>query len=86
MRISLCAAVDEVGLVIPWLAHLVALAPGYRFRHELVRQVLVEAHSSHRPISIHRAAARGLAAAGDLSAAAVVGFGDHRWQWRADPS
>ena len=43
---------------------LVVSGAGYRFRHELVRQALVEAVPPHRRIAIHRDAARGLAAAG----------------------
>jgi tetratricopeptide (TPR) repeat protein len=42
---------------------LVVSGAGYRFRHELVRQALVEAVAPHRRIAIHRDAARGLAAA-----------------------
>jgi len=43
---------------------LVVSGAGYRFRHELVRQALVEAVPPHRRIAIHRDAARGLAAGG----------------------
>jgi DNA-binding SARP family transcriptional activator/tetratricopeptide (TPR) repeat protein len=43
---------------------LVVSGAGYRFRHELVRQALVEAVPPHRRIAIHGDAARGLAAAG----------------------
>ena len=43
---------------------LVVSGAGYRFRHELVRQALLEAVPPHRRIAIHRDAARGLAAAG----------------------
>jgi len=43
---------------------LVVSGAGYRFRHELVRQSLVEAVPPHGRIAIHRDAARGLTAAG----------------------
>jgi tetratricopeptide (TPR) repeat protein len=43
---------------------LVVSGAGYRFRHELVRQALLEAVPPHRRIAIHRGAARGLAVAG----------------------
>jgi DNA-binding SARP family transcriptional activator/tetratricopeptide (TPR) repeat protein len=43
---------------------LVVSGAGYRFRHELVRQALMESVPPHRRIAIHRDAARGLAAAG----------------------
>ena len=43
---------------------LVVSGAGYRFRHELVRQALLDAVPPHRRIAIHRDAARGLADAG----------------------
>jgi DNA-binding SARP family transcriptional activator/tetratricopeptide (TPR) repeat protein len=43
---------------------LVAAGTRYRFRHDLVRQALVEQVPPHRRLDIHRDAARSLAAAG----------------------
>jgi DNA-binding SARP family transcriptional activator/tetratricopeptide (TPR) repeat protein len=43
---------------------LVAAGTGYRFRHDLVRQALVEQVPPHRRLDIHRDAARSLGASG----------------------
>jgi tetratricopeptide (TPR) repeat protein len=43
---------------------LVVAGAGYRFRHDLVRQALVEEVPPHRRVAIHRDAARRLATAG----------------------
>ena len=50
---------------------LVAAGTRYRFRHDLVRQALVEQVPPHHRVTIHRDAARGLAAAG--AAPSLVG-------------
>lgn len=43
---------------------LVVSGAGYRFRHELIRQALVEQVPPHRRVAVHRDAARRLATAG----------------------
>src|SRR6185503_13388192 len=48
---------------------LVAAGTRYRFRHDLVRQALVEQVPPHRRLDIHRDTARSLAAAGAAGAA-----------------